>query len=335
MEKILLPEERGYKANLHCHSTDSDGQKTPERLKEDYMRRGYSVLAYTDHGYMRNREILNDENFVAISGYENSVCDGGNWINCKAYHLNFYSPSPSLTGMTGVVKSFVDYYARNKSEAEKAASPVLRYCKDEYSVENINRMIREANERGFLVVYNHPVWSRHDGADYLKLQGLCGMEIYNHGCYVAGYEEDDGYIYDQMLRSGQKLYCFANDDNHNEGNDADSYGGFNVLYPKKLDYDSVFACMKNGDLYASTGAYFRGIAVVNDKVYVGAESAAYIRFTTNGRYSKIIRANGSPVYEAFFDLNEDIEYFRITVKTADGKKAYSRAYFKEEWKNER
>ena len=34
MKRWLLPEEGSfYKANLHCHSTYSDGQLTPEELK--------------------------------------------------------------------------------------------------------------------------------------------------------------------------------------------------------------------------------------------------------------------------------------------------------------
>ena len=333
MEKTLRPEKRGYKANLHCHSTDSDGSKTPEQLKKDYIEQGYSILAYTDHGYMRDRSALCDENFVALSGYENNIIDDGNWIDCKSYHLNFYAPSAEITGMTGVTESYVGYYQRGKTDKEKAASPVKKFCNPEYSVSNVNSIVKEANERGFLVVYNHPVWSRHGGVDYTGLRGLCGMEIYNNGCYLAGYEEDNGYIYDQMLRDGQKLWCFANDDNHNAV--QDSFGGFNVLYPRKLDYKSVFDCIKNGELYASTGAYFRGLTVVGGKVFVGAEDAAYIRMTTNGRYSCIARMKDSPLTEAVFDLNEDISYFRITIKSVHGKKAYTRAYFRQEWSNER
>ena len=37
MRKYLLPEKgEFYKANLHCHSTYSDGNWTPEEIKERY-----------------------------------------------------------------------------------------------------------------------------------------------------------------------------------------------------------------------------------------------------------------------------------------------------------
>jgi len=42
MRKYLLPESGNfYKANLHCHSTLSDGNLTPEQLKKAYMDKGY------------------------------------------------------------------------------------------------------------------------------------------------------------------------------------------------------------------------------------------------------------------------------------------------------
>ena len=75
--KVLLPDGVGYKANLHTHTTESDGKFTPEQVKEYYRAHGYSIVAYTDHLYMRDRSSLNDENFVALNGYENCLHDGG------------------------------------------------------------------------------------------------------------------------------------------------------------------------------------------------------------------------------------------------------------------
>lgn len=48
--KILLDSEGNwYKANLHCHCTVSDGEWTAEKIKEEYQKQGYSVIAFTDH----------------------------------------------------------------------------------------------------------------------------------------------------------------------------------------------------------------------------------------------------------------------------------------------
>ena len=70
-EDELLPQEGTfYKANLHCHSTLSDGRLTPEELKEHYKANGYSVLAYTDHDMFIPHHELTDESFVALAGFE-------------------------------------------------------------------------------------------------------------------------------------------------------------------------------------------------------------------------------------------------------------------------
>ncbi|MBO4572818.1 MAG: hypothetical protein J5762_03515 [Clostridia bacterium] len=329
--KILLPDGKGYKANLHGHSTDSDGEFSPERIKSFYKGKGYSIYAYTDHLYMRDRSSLCDEDFVALSGYENVLCDGRAGEICKCYHLNFYSPSPSKVGMVGVSPWFYEIWNKNKTEEEKRLSPVLEFCDEEHSVKNVNAIIESAKKLGYAVVYNHPVWSLHDYRDYTGLKGLDGMEICN-ASFVYGSEPDDqGVIYDQMLKDGQRLNCFANDDNHRL---SDFYHAYNVMYPEKLNYESVFECLKNGTSYASTGATLRGLFADGNKITVCAENARSIRFSTNARIGAYFCFKDKPLTEATFEINGDyIEYFRVTVEDMNGKKAWTRAYFKDEFDN--
>ncbi len=326
--KILLPDGIGYKANLHGHSTDSDGVFTPEQIKKFYKENGYSIYAYTDHLYMRDRSSLIDEDFIALNGYENVLCDGRPGAICKCYHFNIYSPSPKKVGMVGVSPWFYEAWNKNKTEEQKALSPVVDYCSEEHSVENANAIIKKAKELGYAVVYNHPLWSLHDERDYVGLKGLDGVEIFNGGNYICGSEPDDqGIIYDRMLNDGQRLNVFANDDNHIK---KDFFHGYNVLYPKKFDYESVFECLKNGESYASSGASIRGLAVDGNKVYLGVENALKIRFSTNARVSGLLIADDKPLTEAVFEINEYVDYFRITVEDFNGKKAWTRAYFKDE-----
>ena len=71
MRRYLLPHEgRFYKANLHCHSTISDGKWTPEEIKENYKNHGYSIVAYTDHDVFVTHNELADESFLPLNGYE-------------------------------------------------------------------------------------------------------------------------------------------------------------------------------------------------------------------------------------------------------------------------
>ena len=60
MKHWILPEEGGaFKANLHCHSTVSDGRLTVGEIKAYYMQHGYSVVAFTDHDVLVPHPELN------------------------------------------------------------------------------------------------------------------------------------------------------------------------------------------------------------------------------------------------------------------------------------
>ena len=80
MRKHLLPENGTfYKANLHCHSTVSDGRWTPEEIKKKYAEKGYSIVAYKDYHIFYPHNELCDESFVALNGVEfgvNNIVDG-------------------------------------------------------------------------------------------------------------------------------------------------------------------------------------------------------------------------------------------------------------------
>ena len=110
MKKYLLPESgQFYKVNMHSHSTYSDGQQTPEELKEFYKKRGYHAIAYTEHEALFDFTHLNDEDFLALTSYEYAL---GNYANpahsfyegkptCFAdveqMHLNLYAKDPHNT----------------------------------------------------------------------------------------------------------------------------------------------------------------------------------------------------------------------------------------------
>jgi len=61
MKHYLLPDQgQFYKANMHTHTTISDGKFTPEEIKQLYMEKGYSIVAYTDHEVMMSNNDLTD-----------------------------------------------------------------------------------------------------------------------------------------------------------------------------------------------------------------------------------------------------------------------------------
>ncbi len=64
---------RDRKAQLHCHTTRSDGRCTPREVADRYRAAGFSFLALTDHDAVTHTLGLSDSEFCVVSGVEVTV----------------------------------------------------------------------------------------------------------------------------------------------------------------------------------------------------------------------------------------------------------------------
>ena len=342
MIHYLLPETgRFYKANMHTHTTCSDGCKTPEEIKEIYKAHGYSVIAYTDHDVMINHSDLNDEDFLAITSHEvetNGPAMFGDFGESPCYHLNFYSPIPDQT----------DYACPNPGYAwgnARAIADTQPHYKGDYrriySVEGQNDMIAKARDKGYLVSYNHPDWSLQSYPDYIGLEGITAVEVYNTGCVVAGWVLDEGdHVLDHFLKAGKRVYPVATDDCHGE---HDMCGGWVRFKADELSYDAIMNAYAKGDFYASWGPELESLYLEDgilkmdfpaDSKVVCAEVHTAVRWAG--------RQNGEALTHAEIDLNPfiaeikrmgyplDRAYFRVVITDAAGNRAMTRGYFLDE-----
>lgn len=353
MKKHLLPKEGSlYKANLHMHTTVSDGKMTPEETKEHYMKNGYSVVAFTDHDIMVCHNDLTDENFVAINSMETfynteyfSACFDPAYKNVNhpyafvdTYHLNFYAKTPNITRCPAFSRKFL---LRDNSWACLTDDMLVDELDREYSVDCINDIIKKANEAGFLVSYNHPVWSGQTYEQYGELQGVWGVEVYNSGANLAGHIEDD-HAFEDMLRQGKWVFPLAVDDAHRYEH---ACHGWVMLKAERLTYENVICALEKGDFYASTGPEIYELSVEDDTLYVRCSPAVRIIVSTERR-TIFQKENQDNVFEeASFDLaaykNDCKEmsqrmglprkpFIRVRVYDNKGGIAYTRAYTLEE-----
>lgn len=337
MKKILLPEKsenlRYYRANLHCHSTISDGKKTPEQLKEDYKAHGYSILAITDHEVFIPHNDLSDDNFLLLNGYEIEASG----ISSKTCHICFVALSPDNTKevcfspahLWGNAKE----NAKNVDIDKKTFLPFRKYTK-----RGINKLIKAGKDNGFFVTYNHPTWSLESYPEYIRYKNADAMEITNYGCVVCGFDDDNGHCYDDMLRSGERLFCVSTDDNHNiypdSSPDCDSYGGYIMIASSSLKYEDITKALKDGMFYSSTGTYkhigpeIHSIVLEDNEVTIKTSGVRSISYIPCSRDCKIKNANDKEeITEATFKIRDKEKYFRIVVTDSLGYKAYSNAYF--------
>ncbi len=336
MIKYLLPKDGNfYKANLHCHSTVSDGAKTPEEIKQIYMEKGYSIVAYTDHNaFILQNNYLSDENFLALNGFEADISESYSeqkpgFADIKTCHLCFIAKDPdNERHPLWHRQKYLFGNAKNYKDQVKFYEDDADYNRV-YTPECVNEMIRIGKERGFFVTYNHPTWSLEEFGDYTSYEGMDAMEIYNNACYVMGYPEYNPRVYDDLLRQNKRIFCVATDDNHNKAND--SFGGFTMIKADKLDYKSITDALEKGNFYASQGPIIKALWYEDKKICIDCEDAVRVNFNTKITLSNCVKMkDGEPITHAEFPLDPSYGYVRVTVVGKNGKKANTNTYFLDE-----
>ena len=333
MKKYLLPEDGNfYKANLHCHSTISDGALTPEELKAEYISKGYSVIAFTDHDILIPHNDLTDDTFLALNGFEMEVNEdsGKPWDYTKCCHLclvaldrdNVIQPmwnEAYLFGNAPQHKDMVQY--------DKTLPPYIR----RFSGEGVSEMIKIGKEQGFFVTYNHPTWSLEAYPEYIRYDGMHAFEMFNGSCLSAGFDDYNPRVYDDMLRAGKRFFCIGADDNHNRHPNTrkwDSGVAFTVIKCERLEYKAVTDALLNGHFYASTGPEIHNLWVEDGKIYIECSEADRIVCNYEARQSVIVYAeNGAAVTKASFSADKKFGYVRLTVVDRQGRQACTSAYF--------
>lgn len=331
--KIFLDSGKNYyKANLHCHTTYSDGRADAEVVKEEYKAKGYSAVAFTDHEHTIDCSGLTDDEFIALNGCELSI--SGPKVDtqsplpsAKQTHICLIAKDPTNT-LTPCYSSKYDYYkfkdvrhlVKHEGEYERV-----------HSHEGISDIVRIAHEKGFLATYNHACWSLEDATDYLGYEGFDFVEIFNSGCARNGWYTDET-VFANMLRAGKKVFCVAADDNHNirgfEAPGSEAFGGWVMINASELSYGSLISALEAGEFYASTGPEIHSF-YVDDEGYahVTCSEAKAVHLLTQGRRTGLdFDKDGGKITKARFRLYDRDVSIRVKVDDGKGGFAYSQMY---------
>jgi len=328
---LISPHKKQYKANLHAHSTMSDGSKTPEELCDMYKSHGYSVLAITDHEHPCDHSELNEDGLIMLTGYEAYIrpskeCEYN--VFSPEIHLNLFARDPHNETIICYNRPYFKYLSKDKQESlPRAGSERPR----EYTREYVNEFIRTARENGYIVGYNHPYWSMETEADILATEGCFSIEMVNYNSYVSNRLEHNGALYDRLLLGGKRIFCHGADDNHNrypEGHpECDSFGGFTMIMADSLDYDSIFGAMESGDMYSSMGPEIKSLAYLDRRVHVECSPAsAIIVYTGRKHPHHVVAPSGKSVASADITVDDEAKYIRVSVVDQYGRWADTRGY---------
>lgn len=277
---------RWYKANLHTHTTTSDGLQNPSEVAEAYHKAGYHVLALTDHHKTNDVRGLSGKNFLVISGLEyHPHCNGSR----EPHHL---------------VAIGVPY----------------GFGFDRLEPADANACIAAVKAGGGVTFLAHPLWCGHRYDMYSYLRDLVGVEVYNSTCGRRGRPDSEA-DWCHLLDAGRILPALAVDDSH--GGD-DRFDGWVWLRMGSLTLRSVMSALRSGCYYSSTGPKIhdfrvrRGVAEVScspvQSIYLMAHSCFGNR--RQAEPGKNIRKFAHPVGEKW-------KYVRAVVADHAGRKAWT------------
>ena len=336
---LINPELKWFKANLHCHSTNSDGFYSPMDIKRIYKKHGYKIVAFSDHEVIYDSSFLTDKNFVAITATEYSINQTDKPANktyikktnkvsgrhMKTMHLCLFAKDEH-----NVLHPAASKENFSELDFKKYGDKKIQYdgYKRIFTPESIQETINRANKAGFLIQLNHPNWSLNEREDYINLKGLWGLEVLNYLTEIETGAEYCINIYDDMLREGHKIFCTMGDDNHNyRGGYEGSFGGFNYIGVESLTYKNVIKAMEKGDIYASNGPRFKSIVFDSDtrKVFINCTAVKNIIYSGYNR--SFAHTYGRRLTSAWFEVPQDEPYFRITIKDKYGHIAHTHAFF--------
>lgn len=333
--KYITGETRQYKANIHSHSNLSDGVLTVDELVKAYKDKGYDILAITDHEAPYDHSDNSTEGFLMLTGYEvyirpSAICKMDPYG--PEIHMNLLAKHPHNTAFVDFDPAFAKYIpAEEAAKREKYGNLGSR----KYSREFIQAFIDDANAAGYLVTYNHPVWSMEAEEDILSYRGIFSLELFNTGSMTINGAEYDLALYNKMCRLGNFVGVHGADDNHNKVplDDllSDSFGAWTMVLADELSYESVIKALEEKRFYASTGPVIKALEFEGKKVHLEFTDAQRVMMhCTPKRTQNAYNSDGSVINAADFEIPDYAPFVHFTVLTADGKMACTRAFTREE-----
>ena len=299
-----LPKLNWFKGNIHTHTTESDGDDTPENVVRWYRRHGYDFLVLSDHNhltlfeYAEGRRRFKRPLMVPGEEVSLSIHDGRTPI-----HIN-------AIGISRVVEPI---------DAREIV-PTLQA--------NVDAIM----EAGGIASINHPnyMWS-FDHEHLKKVTGATLLEIYNghpaanvHGAPgKASYEE----IWDGVLSAGRVIFGVATDDSHHYKDFHPSMSnpgrGWIVVKAEALEVEAILDGLSSGRFYASTGVELADLEQSPETISLRVTTERDFIYTTAfiAHGGKVLQETTGP--QASYEPSGDEEYVRAVVRSSSGTKAWT------------
>ena len=287
--KLTNPFERPgrwFKANLHTHTTTSDGDTALEQRIQQYRTRGYDVLAITDHRVTNDVTDLSRPDFLVISGLE-AHPPGPDGFG--AYHLICLDVPTGLT------------------------------LPDDADAKTTIELIHQA---GGEVIIGHPYWCGYTINQIMSLHdaNCIAIEVYNATCTRVG-KGFSSVHWDDLLDAGIITPALAVDDTHFG---RDIFMGWTMIKAIQLTLPAIMDALRKGAYYASCGPVIEDFRIIDDKVVLRCSPVAEVHFISQRNHGFCLYADdGDPITHAERELTDRLNYIRAEVIDKKGNHAWT------------
>ena len=295
-----------YKGNLHCHTTESDGEISPAEVALYYKKLGYDFLGIADHYKLTPVETY--ESPAGILGI----------------------PTAEFAGVrrAHVVGAWID----------SDAPAFRRDDEDTCLISDLFRgILKQIEVAGGTPVLCHPLW--YWTFDYKKIKDVTGwnhFELFNaapdcNSTPIPGFSPGED-LWDNLLSSGKRVFAVASDDAHKYKppfSPLTSIGGrgFIVIKSDQLDKNILRQAFDAGHFYASTGAELEEYSLTESgiKIRIKDFNEHVASFEFIGKDGKILQQTTGQRAEYKFSGNE--EYVRVRIATTSGCRLWTQPVF--------
>jgi hypothetical protein len=292
-----------YRGNTHTHTTESDGDSTPDEVARWYKEAGYQFLVLSDHNVLTSVESLNAAigspgAFLVIRGEEVT-----SRLGAKPLHVNGLDVNTVIPGQTG--GSVVEILQK--------------------SVDGIRRASGVPH-------VNHPNYGWAITADELAaVRDTTLFEIYNGhpqvnnlgGGGTPGLEE----VWDRILSSGKLLYGIAVDDAHVFKRPWDPMAakpgrGWVMVRAARLEPRAILGALERGEFYATTGVELESYQATPSRISVSIKPTGFSRYRVQfiGKHGRILSEVATT--PATYEVQGNEGYVRAKVIESNGAVAW-------------
>lgn len=227
------------RGNLHTHTSNSDGCWSPQQTVEVYAEGGYDFLAITDHNMVTETDGLQGYGLTVLPAAEVVVGPAGLGQTIHIVAL----------GVTAIPED----YDPSNPPLPAALPTINKWCE--------------------LCWIGHPFWSLVDTADLLPLEGYIGVEVYNTICHYDYGRGCSEIVWDVLLAHGRRVWGLAVDDIHH---DNEAMKGWVMLKAENNSPPAIYAALRQGLFYSTTGPQIYDVQIRNDEVQVDCSPCAEV-----------------------------------------------------------